>query len=390
MIPAPLPDNEPQRLTALHSYHILDTAPDLAFDEIADLAAEICETPIALVSLVDESRQWFKANPGLSVRETARSVAFCAHAILQDDVFVVPDALEDERFADNPLVTGPPNIRFYAGAPLFTEDGCGLGTLCVIDQKPRSFTPHQRKALSVLRRHVLNLMELRRQNQELRALNSEVQSFGYACSHDLVAPIRRIVSFCRILNEDFAPALKEDGGKLLERIERSALDMRDLIDGLLTLSQISRLELNATRIDLGELAAAVVDELKSNDSQRKVETRIAPDLSVYGDRRLLRIALTNLLSNAWKFTAKRPVAKIDIGAQERNGERFFYVRDNGVGFDGAYADKLFMPFKRLHTEDEFAGAGIGLATVRRIIERHGGELAAEAAPGEGATFYFKL
>lgn len=390
MTPAALPDNEPQRLFALQQYKILDTSPDSAFDELADLAAEICDTPIALVSLVDESRQWFKANFGLDVRETARSVAFCAHAILQDDLFVVPDALQDERFADNPLVTGSPNIRFYAGAPLFTADGCGLGTLCVIDKKPRTLTPTQRKALSVLRRHVLNLMEMRRQNLELQSLNAELDSFTYAASHDLVAPIRRIVSFCRILKEDFPLVVDSDSGKLLDRVEKSALDMRELVDGLLSLSRVSRLSINGTRIDLSKMAAEIIDELKAADPQRQVDTRVASDLWAYGDQRLVRIALTNLLANAWKFSAKQLDAKIEVGAQARDGVQLFFVKDNGAGFDMDYADKIFMPFKRLHGDEEFAGSGIGLATVQRIIQRHSGEIFAEASPGKGATFFFKF
>ncbi|HEX5218637.1 MAG TPA: GAF domain-containing protein [Verrucomicrobiae bacterium] len=164
---APLPKNEVKRLKVLWQYDVLDTVPEEVFDDLTDLAAHICEAPVALISLVDENRQWFKSQVGTSIKETSRDISFCAHAILSDGLLVVSDAAKDPRFRDNPMVTGPQKIRFYAGAPLVTPDGHALGTLCVLDKKPRKLRPEQMKALRVLAHHVVSQLELRRHAREL-------------------------------------------------------------------------------------------------------------------------------------------------------------------------------------------------------------------------------
>lgn len=165
--------NEAKRLNVLWQYEVLDTVPEEVFDDLTELAARICEAPIALMSLVDEDRQWFKAKVGLSVSETSRDLSFCAHAIKQADLFIIPDATKDKRFAKNPLVISDPKIRFYAGAPLITPDGYALGTLCVIDKVPRQLRPDQQRALRILARHVVSQLELRRRTRELSSARLE-------------------------------------------------------------------------------------------------------------------------------------------------------------------------------------------------------------------------
>lgn len=164
---APIPKNEARRLKVLWQYEILDTVPEEVFDDLTELAARICEAPIALISLIDEDRQWFKSKVGVTINETSRDISFCAHAIQQHDLFIIPDATKDSRFANNPLVTSDPKIRFYAGAPLITPDGHALGTLCVIDKVPRELRLEQQQALRVLARHVMTQLELRRHAKEL-------------------------------------------------------------------------------------------------------------------------------------------------------------------------------------------------------------------------------
>jgi hypothetical protein len=174
---APILQNEKKRLKVLWQYEVLDTVPEEVFDDLTELAARICEAPIALISLVDEKRQWFKSKVGVTVSETSRDLSFCAYAITQADLFIVPDATRDERFAKNPLVTSEPKIRFYAGAPLITPDGHALGTLCVIDKVPRELRPEQKQALRILARHVVSQLELRRRSRELGDVRREGARF---------------------------------------------------------------------------------------------------------------------------------------------------------------------------------------------------------------------
>jgi len=178
---APIPQNESKRLKVLWQYDVLDTVPEEVFDDLTELAARICEAPIALISLVDENRQWFKSKVGLTVSETSRDRSFCSYAITQNDLFIVPDATQDQRFANNPLVTSEPKIRFYAGAPLITPDGHALGTLCVIDKVPRELRLEQKQALRILARHVVTQLELRRRSGEL----VDVRGENLRCKSDL-------------------------------------------------------------------------------------------------------------------------------------------------------------------------------------------------------------
>lgn len=192
---APLPKNEAKRLKVLWQYDVLDTVPEEVFDDLTDLAAHICEAPIALISLVDENRQWFKSRVGLTTKETSRDVSFCAHAILQSGLFLIPDATKDPRFKDNPIVTGPPRIRFYAGVPLKSPDGFALGTLCVLDKQPKRLRAEQKRALLVLARHVETQLELRRHAKEL----AEARKHGDRQHAELARAQVEIVRLRRLL-----------------------------------------------------------------------------------------------------------------------------------------------------------------------------------------------
>jgi signal transduction histidine kinase len=228
---------------------------------------------------------------------------------------------------------------------------------------------------------------VRDRTQQLVKANKELDAFTHSISHDLRAPLRAIDGFGRLLAEHCGATLDSQGRNYLDRMLQSIKRMEQLIDDLMRLSRISQAELHREDVDLSALVQDVVNELRARESKRVVETVVAPDMHCWADPRLLRIALENLLSNAWKFTAKTSPARIEVGSDEPGS---FHVTDNGAGFDSDRAGELFNPFRRLHSAAEFAGTGVGLSIVQRIIRRHGGRISARASPGRGATFSFTL
>lgn len=230
----------------------------------------------------------------------------------------------------------------------------------------------------------------REANEKLEAAVRELEAFSYSVSHDLRAPLRTISAFTQALAEDLRYQLDDKAKDHLRRVLAAAARMNDLIDALLELSRISRTSLGRHTVDLSAVALAVVEELRRRDVTRKLSATIDPGLTAEADGRLVRILLDNLLGNAWKFTARTANPHVHIGSVRRDGQTAFFVRDNGAGFDMAYVDRLFTPFQRLHSDRDYAGTGIGLATAKRVVERHGGRIWAESTPGQGASFYFTL
>ncbi|MBI4249255.1 MAG: response regulator [Elusimicrobia bacterium] len=227
-------------------------------------------------------------------------------------------------------------------------------------------------------------------NAKLEEANRELESFSYSVSHDLRSPLRTIDGFSQVLLEDYADKLDEPGKDHLNRVRRGCQQMGELIDDLLNLARVIRHEIKMEKTDLIVIARAVMEQLKKANPGRKPEFTAPPKLPVTGDPGLLRAAIENLLGNAWKFTGKKMGAKIELGTMRKDGETIYFVRDNGAGFDMSYANKLFAAFQRLHSQEEFPGTGIGLATVQRIVRRHGGRIWAEGAVDKGAAFYFTL
>jgi two-component system sensor histidine kinase/response regulator len=257
--------------------------------------------------------------------------------------------------------------------------------------KKNELLRRQARLLAESEQAALGLAETRAELvRDLEHKNRELESFSYAVSHDLRAPLRRIDSFSRAVLESQGDRLDEAGQRFLSRVREASRHMSQLIDDVLYLSRVTRAELREQEVDLSGIASLILARLQEGEPERKVEVKVRPGVLVTGDGQLLKIAMENLIENAWKFTSKEPESRIEFGMTQTGGEATYFVRDNGAGFDMTYTDRLFGPFQRLHPQGEFPGNGIGLATVQRIIHRHGGRVWAEGLLGQGATFYFTM
>jgi two-component system NtrC family sensor kinase len=330
--------------------------------------------------------------PGLDGHEVCRRIK--ASSVVRDIPLIMLTALENQSAMIESLASGADDFISKTGE------------LEVLKARVRSqlrrkqFEDEHRRVRDRLLRSELEATEERsaRRIAEARAIyveelerkNRELETFSYSVSHDLRAPLRAIDGFSKILLEDFGGRLDDAGRGYLKRVCDAARRMDELIEGLLQLSRLTQGELNRSRVDVGALARKVADELAVRDPERRVSLVIADGLWVEADRRLLRALLDNLMGNAWKFTAKVEGARIEVGSVPHDGGSACFVRDNGAGFNMEHAGKLFTPFARMHSQAEFPGTGIGLATVHRIAERHGGRCWVEAAEGKGATFFFTL
>lgn len=296
------------------------------------------------------------------------------------------EALAKERIDDEGWRVRKDGTRFWANVTIMPVRSAS-GELRGFAKITRDMSDYKNAKDEILQ---LNA-NLERQVEERTATNNELEAFSYSVSHDLRAPLRSIDGFSQALLEDYADSLDDRAKGYLNRVRAATQRMGDLIDDMLTLSRVTRAEMRREIVDLSALAAEVLAELQQNQPERKVVWHIEPGMTAVGDAHLLRVMLFNLLGNAWKFTGKTANARIEFGAAHNdNGAMEYFVRDNGVGFDMTYAGKLFSAFQRLHRADEFHGTGIGLATVKRIIHRHGGQVRGAGVSGKGATFYFTL
>lgn len=400
MIAAPLPVNEAERLDALRGYQILDAPPEKDFDDLALLAAAIFGTPIALITLVDQDRQWFLSKVGVTVPETPRDVAFCAHAILDTDVFVVRDALADERFTTNPLVTGDPFIRFYAGAPLVTPSGNALGTLCVIDRIPRELSPDQKQALKVLSRQVAVRLELRRLLAErdqtiarLRELEQLRDNLVHMIVHDLRSPLFGISGHLQLMRMDAASKL---GQQELANLDQALNQTGVLVEMINALLDVNRLEVGEMPLELTpcDMTALVREALASlgriPDQCPVAYDAPAEPLAVSCDGAVIRRVIANLVGNAVKFTPTHGVVRVAAvadGAQIR-----VTVADSGPGIPPEYHEKIFQKFGQVEARNagKMASTGLGLTFCKLAVETHGGRIGLESDVGKGSTFWFTV
>jgi len=397
MIEANIPENEDDRLRKLYELGILDTLEEQAYDDLTRLAAEICGTPIALVSLVDRDRQWFKSHHGLNARETPREYAFCAHAILGDDTFIIEDSSKDERFADNPLAVGEPHVKFYAGAPLIMSDNNKLGTLCVIGNEARTITHAQKEALEVLARQVVSQLELRLNLKELERLDHSKDEFISMVSHELRTPLTAIYGSLSLLVNNKVGELDEKQQQLAGISYRNTQRLLGLVNDILDIAK-----LESGKLDFHEEELNIVSMLKKavelNEHYCKechtgltLQCRDADEpVLVNGDEQRLLQVMSNFISNAAKFTHEND--QIEISLKVENEYAIEEVTDHGPGIPAGQQESLFVKFKQLATKtnNKQPGTGLGLSISKKIIELQQGIIGFESTPDVKTTFYFKL
>ncbi|SIQ81668.1 sensor histidine kinase [Maribacter ulvicola] len=398
MVTPKIPNNEKQRLKALKSFKILDTLEEKEYDAITRIASDICNTPMALVSFIDENRQWFKSHHGIDATETPRDLAFCAHAInTPDSLLVVKDANKDERFFDNPLVTGGPTVQFYAGAPLNTSEGESIGTLCVIDTMPRQeFTEKQQASLKDLADQVMAQLELRRQNiqhkivnEELRIKNNQLKQISYRMAHDMKTPLLGISSMISFIKEDYTSFFKDTKiPKYLDIINTRVEYMESLITGINNYNSITNAEINLRKFNISKQIKSILSKQPDSESVSLLLKNCDHNIehSINSFDQIFR----DLIANSIKFTNKSTV-EIKVSFHEDENTYFFTYEDNGPGIPEKYWKKVFLLFEKLSIEGA-TDTGIGLTTIKELLEKLGGTITIGKRDDdkEGVLFNFTL
>lgn len=392
MRPAAMPGDEAERLAALHRLQILDTEAEAALDDLVVLASELCDAPIALVSLIDAERQWFKAKIGIDGTETPRELAFCSHAILEKDIFVVRDALEDDRFADNPYVTGDPKVRFYAGAPLRLPDGHAIGTLCIIDRVPRTLTAKTRGVLEALQRQAEAHLAVRVQQRALVEANAELSrtqrskdALVQFIVHDMKNALTSVIYNAQALSDgsctpDTAREIGLDIEGASNTLKRLVFDIMDV--GRAELG--GSLVVTKTDVVLDELLTEVAKGFASRLADARVSIRVGTTgHTVHADASLLKRVLENFVDNAIRYSP--PGSEILLTAEQSGRETIFRVSDCGPGIPPEMRDEVFALYTQA-APGQNGTRGIGLAFCRLAVLAHDGRIWVEPNQGAGTSF----
>lgn len=395
-----------ERLKVLDAFAVMDTEAEQELNEIVELASKICNKPISLISLVDQNRQWFKAKVGTDLVETPVGIAFCKHAIENNNVFIVEDATKDERFKNNPLVTEYPDLRFYAGTPLQTANGYNIGTLCVLDNKPGDLTPDQQDALEILGKQVIKHLELKKSLRTLQEKNKKIEAqqnelkellafkdkIFAVVGHDLQGPVNGLIQVMELLNSG---GLSDEEFKgLIPMLTDQVKSAGDILDNLLAWAKSQRgTFIQLEPVNVSNLFNEVIGMLNPDACKKNIEITSAvadeiPDLKLNKDA--ITIVLRNLVKNSIKFC--RPKDKINLSCDFKNNTLTFSVKDTGIGFDDNIASKLFNPAEHVTTYGTARekGTGLGLLICKNLVEHNGGTIWAEGKPNEGASFYFTI
>ena len=422
MIVPSRPEDESERLAALHALEILDTAAEERFDRITRVTQRVFDAPIALISLVDAARQWFKSRQGVTVGETPRDVSFCGHAILDDGPLVVSDARQDPRFAENPLVTGDLQVRFYAGYPLRSAHGHKLGTLCVMDRRPRQMSDddlqllrdlaswaedelsaqqlsqavvRQRESEARLREAETELASAlaaqQAANEQLERLNRTKSEFVSIVSHEFRTALTGIQGFSEMMrDEDFT---MEEMKEYAADINKDALRLNRMITEMLDLDRMEsgRMTLNVESVDINEIITDVATRSQMNSPSHSVAVHLDESLPlISGDRDKLTQVLANLVSNAIKYSPEG--GEITLTSAREGDVAHVRVRDQGMGIPPEALEKVFERFSRVESGASryIQGTGLGLPIVRQIVQMHGGRAWVESTVGQGSTFQFTV
>jgi len=393
---AALPNNEAERLEALKKYQILDTLAEQEYDDITRIASQICNSPIALISLVDDHRQWFKSKVGLDAQETPKSIAFCSHAILGDGVFEIKDSSKDERFFDNPLATGAPHVQFYAGAPLTTPEGHNIGTLCVIDNKPNELDDKQKEALQALSRQVIAQAELKLSKSKAELATKAKSEFLANMSHEIRTPMNGIIGLTHLALETKLDDVQKD---YLEKTHTSAVQLLGIINDILDFSKIEagQVEFEEINFSVREVMTNLENMMsfKAQENGILLTTHLEKDMpqTLIGDPLRLGQILLNLTSNAIKFTPSGGEVTVRLTHRETLNNTIKLhcsVQDTGIGMTQTEQQKLFKPFSQTNTSvaREYGGTGLGLAISQEFVHKMEGKIWVESTKNIGTTFHF--
>ena len=397
MIVPKLPENESERQKAVNKYKNLHSLSNESYDNITSLVASICNMPISLISIIDEDKNYFKSTFGLETEENLRSLSFCGHAINDSEaITIVNDSRIDERFCNNPFVLNGSAI-FYAGVPLTTKDGYKIGTLCVFDDKPRQLDDNQKKALKILAEQVMILFEKEYQNtilnvlqEQLKTTNENLEKFAGVVSHDLKSPLANIISLTNLIEEENEGFLNDDSKMYLSYLKSASYSLRNYIDGILNFYKSdSLLVCNKQEFKLDDLLTEVKNILPIS-SNVSIESNFE-NVVITTNKAALQQVFLNLISNALRYNSKEnSLVKIIFSQDDKHLK--FTVSDNGNGIESKNFKKIFDLFEVVDDVnfDKEKGSGIGLATVKKVVESLGGTISVNSIVGQGSDFSFSL